>query len=357
MLAVVARVREDAPALAGPGHLDREGALEAQILESVHAAHSAFAEEFAHPEALGVQGRRALEAPHELGRGRGAHGALWRFELRIRLRREVVQQAQDFLAQLPILAGLSANEVRPVVGRQVQRSVEQVPGFVEQVAARFHHRHLDSRNSESLARKHDVVRRISQSEVPGRPPPDRQLAAENAMESLPEPDARGVRQRFSELYLELCRIAAVMLARWPEVDILSDDLVSEAFLRLAREESRRTMAGRSELGEKPGGVFKACFGAACRDVLWEQRRRVLMRRETPARSSLIVTGLPPIEFADLHEALSRLAEQDPMEAQIVEARVFGELTIEECAELFSISPRTVNRRWGHGMAWLAAQFT
>ena len=39
-------------------------------------------------------------------------------------------------------------------------------------------------------------------------------------------------------------------------------------------------------------------------------------------------------------------------AQLVEARVFGDLSVPECAELLGVSPRTVDRRWAFAVKWL-----
>ena len=59
-----------------------------------------------------------------------------------------------------------------------------------------------------------------------------------------------------------------------------------------------------------------------------------------------------VPFADLHEALERLAEFDAAQAQIVELRCFGGLTIEETAEVMEISPATVKREWQVARLWL-----
>jgi RNA polymerase sigma factor (sigma-70 family) len=54
----------------------------------------------------------------------------------------------------------------------------------------------------------------------------------------------------------------------------------------------------------------------------------------------------------LSRALDRLALQDPRQAQIVELRFFGGLTIDEAAEVVGISPATVKREWAIARAWL-----
>jgi len=56
-------------------------------------------------------------------------------------------------------------------------------------------------------------------------------------------------------------------------------------------------------------------------------------------------------------ALSRLQAIDPGQAQIVELRFFGGLTVEETAEVLSLSPRTVKREWALARAWLHRELT
>lgn len=68
---------------------------------------------------------------------------------------------------------------------------------------------------------------------------------------------------------------------------------------------------------------------------------------TPGRSSQIV---------QLDEALSRLNETDERAAKVIELRFFGGLSVEECAEVMSISPRTVKREWMFARAWLRTEF-
>jgi RNA polymerase sigma factor (TIGR02999 family) len=59
-----------------------------------------------------------------------------------------------------------------------------------------------------------------------------------------------------------------------------------------------------------------------------------------------------IEILALHEALENLAEIDKRQAEIVELRFFGGLTIEETAEVLNISTATVKRDWEMAKAWL-----
>lgn len=52
------------------------------------------------------------------------------------------------------------------------------------------------------------------------------------------------------------------------------------------------------------------------------------------------------------EALNRLAERSPRQAQVVELRYFSGLSDEEVADALGISPRQVRRDWRVAKTWL-----
>jgi RNA polymerase sigma factor (TIGR02999 family) len=54
----------------------------------------------------------------------------------------------------------------------------------------------------------------------------------------------------------------------------------------------------------------------------------------------------------LDEALKRFAALYPRQSDVIEMRFFGGLSVEETAEVLSISPPTVVRDWSFGRAWL-----
>lgn len=62
-----------------------------------------------------------------------------------------------------------------------------------------------------------------------------------------------------------------------------------------------------------------------------------------------------LDLAALDEALNELAVLDPQQAQIVELRFFGGLTIEEVSEVLEISPATTKREWDSAKLWLRRQ--
>ncbi len=64
-----------------------------------------------------------------------------------------------------------------------------------------------------------------------------------------------------------------------------------------------------------------------------------------------------IDVGAMDEVLRDLEKLDPRQAQIVELRFFGGLTIEETAELMGLSPATVKREWMTARRWLQREIS
>ena len=59
----------------------------------------------------------------------------------------------------------------------------------------------------------------------------------------------------------------------------------------------------------------------------------------------------------LDATLEELALLDPRQAQIVELRFFGGLTMDEVADVMKVSVSTVNREWATVRLWLKLQLS
>lgn len=59
-----------------------------------------------------------------------------------------------------------------------------------------------------------------------------------------------------------------------------------------------------------------------------------------------------LDLIDLDTAIKGLAALDPRQAQLVELRFFGGLSIEEAATVINISPATAKREWTTARVWL-----
>lgn len=170
-----------------------------------------------------------------------------------------------------------------------------------------------------------------------------------------------------------------LLVRWSEGDQRAFDellpIVYDALRRLAGSYLRRERAGHSleatalvhevylRLVDQKNADWKnraQFFGVAAQTM-----RRILVdhaRAQHAAKRGGAVPRLS-LSFADraipkdmdliaLDDALNALAAFDEQQSRIVELRFFGGLTIEETAEVLSVSHATIKRDWTLAKAWL-----
>jgi RNA polymerase sigma factor (TIGR02999 family) len=152
------------------------------------------------------------------------------------------------------------------------------------------------------------------------------------------------------LYGELRRLAQrQLLGQPPHHTLRSSDLVNEAYLKLANVR---------EPDWKDRAHFLSVASRAMRSVLVDHARKqgYAKRGGGLVRVSLsnatIFSDQPSAEVVAVDEALKRLSELAPRKSHIVELRYFGGLSIEETAEVMSLSAGTVKREWNIARAWL-----
>ena len=172
------------------------------------------------------------------------------------------------------------------------------------------------------------------------------------------------------IYEQLRRLAAQHLRREPAAQTLqTTGLVHEAFLRLVDQRSprwqnrshffaiasslmRRVLVdqARVRLAEKRGGG-KANIRLDDLGATLEGRgEQLLLEAQSDAGEQAARANLIGIDAA-----LTRLDALDHRQAQIVELRFFGGLTVEETAQVLEISNATVKRDWMMAKAWLARE--
>ncbi|MGA7307278.1 MAG: sigma-70 family RNA polymerase sigma factor [Rhodothermales bacterium] len=74
--------------------------------------------------------------------------------------------------------------------------------------------------------------------------------------------------------------------------------------------------------------------------------------QTPSGDVITITEEKADSIVALDKALERLSAIEPREAQVVECRFFGGMTIAETASALGVSPMTVKRDWAMAQAWL-----
>ena len=95
-----------------------------------------------------------------------------------------------------------------------------------------------------------------------------------------------------------------------------------------------------------------------RRILVDQARRKqrLKRGCAPERLSIdeidIAIETAPDELLRVHDALAKLAQEDPLKAELVKLRFFVGLGVSSSAEILGISATTAKRHWNFARAWL-----
>jgi RNA polymerase sigma factor (TIGR02999 family) len=171
------------------------------------------------------------------------------------------------------------------------------------------------------------------------------------LSAIEQGDAQAASQLLPLVYDELRRLAAQKLAQEkPGQTLEATALVHEAYLRLVDVEQVKDWDSR--------GHFFAAAAEAMRRILidnarrhrTQKRGRGLDRIEPAELASL--PGEDPVDLLALDDALQQLEEQHPHKAQVVKLRFFAGCTLEETAQLLSISRATAQRHWAFARAWL-----
>ncbi len=163
-------------------------------------------------------------------------------------------------------------------------------------------------------------------------------------------DAAAADQLLPLVYDELRRLASYKMAGEAAGHTLQPTaLVHEAWLRLGGS-NQESWGSRAH--------FFAAAAEAMRRILVEHaRRKQSLKRGGGAaheelNESALVLAAPPDELLAVHEALDKLAAEDPSAAELVKLRYFVGMTMEEAASALGIAQRTAERLWTYARAWL-----
>jgi RNA polymerase sigma factor (TIGR02999 family) len=166
-------------------------------------------------------------------------------------------------------------------------------------------------------------------------------------------DRKAANELMPLVYNELRRLAAVKLAREkPGQTLQATALVHEAYLRLAGNDPERPWEDR--------GHFFAAAAEAMRRILIDRARRKQSVRHGGGHRRVeldeaVFVGEPRQDLLALDEALNRLAEKQPIKAELVKLRFFAGLTMPEAAQALGIELRTAERYWTFARSWLYAE--
>ncbi len=152
------------------------------------------------------------------------------------------------------------------------------------------------------------------------------------------------------VYDELSAIARRFLRREKQdYSLQTVELINEAYLKLIDQQ---------ETDWKNRAHFFAVAATVMRNLLVDHARACKFAKRGGGLQRIAIEDLQiaaqvnEINILDLHEALIDLAAMDERKAKIVELRYFGDLSVEEAAEVMNISDITIKRDWLKAKAWL-----
>lgn len=129
-------------------------------------------------------------------------------------------------------------------------------------------------------------------------------------------------------------------------------LVHEVYMRLAGQDPA-TFADREH--------FMAVAATAMRQIAVDQARRRNAAKRGSDWARVTLDGVPALregaslDVLDLDRTLTRLAELNPRQAQVVELRMFAGMTVPEVAHQLDVSVTTVEKEWRQARAWMRVE--
>lgn len=166
-----------------------------------------------------------------------------------------------------------------------------------------------------------------------------------------DPDAKD--RLASRVYDDLKRTAERLMQWEPHQTLQPTALVNEAYLRLFEHSDFENPPNRA--------YFFAAAGQAMRRILVEAaRRRKSIKRggqyqRQPLDEILDQYETQKIDLMSLDEAILKLEQLSPRQANVVHLRWFMDLSVKEVSELLEVSISTVEQDWRSARAFLKRQ--
>jgi len=163
-------------------------------------------------------------------------------------------------------------------------------------------------------------------------------------------DPATLNELMDAVYPELRKLARSHLRRERAIHVLQPTaLAHEAYIRL--------VAHKDQCWENRLHFFGAAARAMRRILVDYARAAQAAKRRgdqmtVPWVDDLAMAEGPSIEMLALDAALAELQSVAPRQAEIVELRYFGGLSVPEVAEALRMNARTVDRDWAAARVWL-----
>ena len=164
-----------------------------------------------------------------------------------------------------------------------------------------------------------------------------------------EGDAQALNQLMEATYPELRRIAMrYFRGERASHTLQCTALIHEAYVRLAEGPEKHW---------KDRAHFFGFSARLMRSILVDYARARLAKKRGGGAPVTVVEANTPsptmaVDVLDLNAAMDELAKLDPFQAQVVELRYFGGLSVRETAEVTRVSESTVKREWILAKTWI-----
>lgn len=155
-----------------------------------------------------------------------------------------------------------------------------------------------------------------------------------------------------DVYDDLRKLARGMVARDGLQTLTATALVHEAWLRVSKDENSKWESRRH---------FFGAAAQAMRRILLNRHRDKHRLKRGGGHEHVSVDDLPvaaPVpdeQLEAMDEALTRLAQAEPLVAEVVNLRWFAGLKWSEIADLTGMPERELNRLWAFARAWLKTE--
>jgi RNA polymerase sigma factor (TIGR02999 family) len=175
------------------------------------------------------------------------------------------------------------------------------------------------------------------------------------LSAIEQGDPKAPERLLPLVYDELRKLAAQRLAQEsPGQTLQATALVHEAYLRLI---------GSEPPSWNSQGHFFSAAAEAMRRILIENARRKRALKHGGGHKRVELDGVdvpedaPSQDILAVDEALSRLAAEDPVKAELVKLRYFGGLSVEDAGRVLGISRATADRYWVYARVWLYSELS
>jgi RNA polymerase sigma factor (TIGR02999 family) len=165
------------------------------------------------------------------------------------------------------------------------------------------------------------------------------------LSAIEDGDPHAAEQLLPLVYDELRKLAARKLAQEkPGQTLQATALVHEAYLRLVNVD-------KAQHWDSCGHFFAAAAEAMRRILVESARRKKTGKRGGQLKrvelDECFTQNTSSDEVLALHEALEKLASEDPVKAELVKLRCFAGLSHQEAARVLGISRPTADRYWAY----------